>query len=173
MFIRRLILLLGALLLIGCGTASAPTTPTAGEPAPPLALPTLDGEIVALDSLRGNVVLVNFWASWCEPCTREMPLFQQWHEQYEAEGLRILGVDTLHQDQLAAVEAFIQEREITYPILLDEEGDTSRQWLIRGLPRTYVVDREGIVRALHIGEFEQSDFEQQVLPLLEQQASTP
>ncbi len=153
--------------LVGCGF-SAPDTPTLGAPAPPLELPTLDGETVQLDALRGNVVLVNFWASWCEPCTREMPRFQQWHEQHHADGLTILGVNTLYQDQRAAVDDFLRMQSVTYPILTDEEGQTSQQWLVRNLPYSYVIDRDGVVRFLKLGEVTEQELNDQILPLLEQ-----
>jgi thiol-disulfide isomerase/thioredoxin len=172
MLVRLLPIILLALVLGGC--ASTPATdagaPVALEaPAPPLALPTLDGtQTVDLEDLRGNVVLVNFWASWCEPCKREMPLLQQWHQQYSDAGLVVLGVDTLYQDERAAAEAFVQTNNITYPILADEAGDTQQPWLIQGLPRTYVIDRDGVVRALKLGEFTQADFDAQVAPLLAQ-----
>jgi thiol-disulfide isomerase/thioredoxin len=172
MLVRLLPIILLALVLGGC--ASTPATdagaPVALEaPAPPLALPTLDGaQTIDLEDLRGNVVLVNFWASWCEPCKREMPLLQQWHQQYSDAGLVVLGVDTLYQDERAAAEAFVQTNNITYPILADEAGDTQQPWLIQGLPRTYVIDRDGLVHALKLGEFTQADFDAQVAPLLAQ-----
>lgn len=170
MFVRRFITIIFTVVLVGC--ASTPTANTGAPvavqaPAPPLALPTLDGtQTVDLQALRDNVVLVNFWASWCEPCKREMPLLQQWHEQGSDAGLVVLGVDTLYQDDRAAAEAFVEANNITYPILADEAGDTSRQWLVQGLPRTYVINRDGVVQALKLGEFTQADFNAQVAPLL-------
>ncbi len=168
MIVRFWLLILFGVVVVGC--ASTPGADTAAQaPAPPLALPTLDGtQTVDLEDLRGNVVLVNFWASWCEPCKREMPLLQQWHQQYSDAGLVVLGVDTLYQDERAAAEAFVQTNNITYPILADEAGDTQQPWLIQGLPRTYVIDRDGVVRALKLGEFTQADFDAQVAPLLAQ-----
>lgn len=167
MLVRLFPIMLLACALIGCASTPASTSPTVGSPAPPLALPTLDGgQTVDLASLRDNVVLVNFWASWCEPCKREMPALQQWHEQHADQGLAVIGVDTLYQDDRAAAQLFVQTNNITYPILADEAGDTSRQWLIQGLPRTYVIDRDGVVRALKLGEFTQADFDAQVVPLL-------
>jgi len=170
MIVRFSLLILLAFALIGCASTpatTAATSPTVGSPAPPLVLPMLDGtQTVDLATQRGNVVLLNFWASWCEPCKREMPALQQWHAQYGDQGLAVIGVDTLYQDERAAAEAFVQTNNITYPILADEVGDTSRQWLIQGLPRTYVLDRDGVVRALKLGEFTQADFDAHVTPLL-------
>lgn len=165
MIARCFTLLIVLCLLVGCGS-STPDTPTLGEPAPPLELPTLDGDTVQLDSLRGNVVLLNFWASWCEPCTREMPRFQQWYEQHQSDGLVILGVNTLYQDQRAAVDEFLRMQPVTYPILIDEQGETSRQWLVRNLPYSYVIDRDGVVRFLKLGEVTEQELNEQILPLL-------
>ena len=169
MIVRFFLLILLACALIGCAStpATIATSPTIGSPAPPLALPTLDGtQSVDLQTQRGNVVLLNFWASWCEPCKREMPALQQWHEQYADQGLAVIGVDTLYQDERAAAQSFVQTNGITYPILADEAGDTRQPWLIQGLPRTYVIDRDGVVRALKLGEFTQADFDAEVVPLL-------
>jgi thiol-disulfide isomerase/thioredoxin len=170
MIVRLWVFILFAVVLVGCTSTPATNAgaPVAVDaPAPPLALPTLDGtQAVNLQELRDNVVLVNFWASWCEPCKREMPLLQQWHEQYRDAGLVVLGVDTLYQDDRAAAEAFVQANNITYPILADEAGDTRQPWLLQGLPRTYVIDRDGVVQALQLGEFTQADFDAQVAPLL-------
>lgn len=170
MVVRCFISIILTFASVGCASTpatTAATSPTIGSPAPPLALPTLDGmQTVDLETQRGNVVLLNFWASWCEPCKREMPLLQQWHEQYRDAGLVVLGVDTLYQDDRAAAEAFVQANNITYPILADEAGDTRQPWLIQGLPRTYVIDRNGVVQALQLGEFTQADFDAQVAPLL-------
>jgi peroxiredoxin len=173
-----MLLALLALVLAACSStpnAAAPATgspgsaaPAPGAPAPPLVLPTLDGSTtVRLDELRGKVVLVNFWASWCEPCTREMPQFERWHEQYKDAGLVVLGVNTLYQNDRAAVEQFLHDNNITYPIVVDEDGDTTHRWLVPQLPRSYVVDRDGTVRFVKIGEFTERDFSEQVLPLLQ------
>jgi DsbE subfamily thiol:disulfide oxidoreductase len=170
MVVRCFISIILTFASVGCASTpatTAATSPTIGSPAPPLALPTLDGmQTVDLETQRGNVVLLNFWASWCEPCKREMPALQQWHAQHAEQGLAAIGVDTLYQDDRAAAEAFVATNGITYPILADEAGDTSRQWLIQGLPRTYVIDRDGVVRALKLGEFTQADFDAHVVPLL-------
>lgn len=151
--------------LVACGALS-PLAPTVGQPAPDFSLPSLDNTPVRLSDLRGQVVIVNFWASWCPPCVNETPRLVQWQAQHGAAGLQVIGVDTLFQDSREAVEEFVEEQKVTYPILLDDTGDVSKQWSARQLPRSYVIDRAGVVRYLRIGELTESDLEAQVLPLL-------
>jgi cytochrome c biogenesis protein CcmG/thiol:disulfide interchange protein DsbE len=167
--IIRLMVLVGLLaLLVGCASAtSQPAPPAVGAAAPDFALPTLEGGTVRLGELQGRVVIVNFWASWCPPCVNETPRLVRWHEQYQAAGLAVVGVDTLYQDSRDAVEAFTEERQVSYPVLLDDVGKISQQWQARQLPRSYVIDRDGLVRFVRIGELTERDFTEQVLPLLQ------
>lgn len=151
---------------MGCAGPGAGGAPRAGAEAPPLALDTLDAGRVSLADLRGGVVIVNFWASWCEPCVVETPRLQRWFEQHQAAGLHILGVNTTHRDSQDAVRAFAQEYAVTYPVLLDLDGAASERWRIQQLPRSFVVDREGVVRFVRIGELTERDFEAQIAPLL-------
>jgi cytochrome c biogenesis protein CcmG/thiol:disulfide interchange protein DsbE len=162
---RLFCLLSIALLLVACAGRD-PAMPAPGAPAPPLVLPTLNDDTVRLADFQGQVVLVNFWASWCAPCIREMRRLQQWHAQHNADGLVVLGVNTLFQDSRTAVEAFLQDNKITYPILVDKQGELSRQWLAQQLPRSYIVDRQGMVRFTHLGEITERDFEAHIAPLL-------
>jgi cytochrome c biogenesis protein CcmG, thiol:disulfide interchange protein DsbE len=172
--ILRLTLAMGLHLLLGACAASTSqqAQPIVGAAAPDFVLPTLSGETLRLSELQGRVVIVNFWATWCPPCLNETPRLVRWYEQHQAEGLAVLGVDTLYQDSRDAVEAFTREQQVSYPVLLDDVGEISRQWQARQLPRSYVIDRAGMVRFVRIGELTERDFEQQVLPLLRQAAGT-
>ena len=146
--------------------AAGPASPKVGEPAPDFTLPLLDGGSVKLADRQGQVVIVNFWASWCGPCVNEVPRLVRWYDEHRAEGLEILGVDTLFRDSRADVEAFVRDNGVTYPVPVDEEGEVSAQWLAQLLPRSYVLDRQRVVRFMRIGELTDDDFETQVLPLL-------
>ena len=151
---------------MACGSA-APAAPALGRPAPDFTLATLEDAPVQLSALRGQVVIVNFWASWCAPCINEMPRLAQWEQTHGADGLRVLGVDTLFQDSRQSVSDFVKQTGATYQILLDDSGTTAKQWGARQLPRSFVIDREGVVRYVRVGELTDDDMKQQVLPLLD------
>lgn len=170
--IRQLILPRTAWLVVLCLLSACTTTSRSAEPpvvgaaAPTFALPQLDGTTVDLADLHGKVVIVNFWATWCAPCIEETPRLIQWREQHQAEGLEVLGVDALVRDSREAVEAFVQQYGVTYPIVLDEEGGIVAQWLAQQMPRSYVLDRDGVVRYVRIGGLTEKDFAQHIQPLL-------
>lgn len=116
-----------------------------GDPAPPLSVVTLEGEAVTLDDLRGQVVLVNFWATWCPPCRVEMPGFQRIYEDYADQGFVILGLSTdVGSD--APVRAFLDEREITYPVALVGTREKQAFGGVPLLPTSILVDRQGKIR---------------------------
>lgn len=165
--IRYSTLVLSLLLALAACGSSTPVPVTVGDAAPSFTLQTLDNGSVSLAEQQGKVVLVNFWASWCEPCVRETPRLVQWQVQHADAGLQVLGIDTLFQDSRDAVAEFVNEQRVTYPILLDDTGATTRQWAAQNLPRSFVVDRAGIVRYFKIGELTEEDFTREVLPLLE------
>ncbi|MFN8556206.1 MAG: TlpA disulfide reductase family protein [Dehalococcoidia bacterium] len=128
--------------------------PVRGQPAPDFALRSLDGQSVRLSELRGQVVLVNFWATWCGPCRAEMPDLQAVYEQEKAD-LVVLAVNV---EGTSAEEArrlsidFRDEMGLTFPIVLDSpDGAVFKQYKLRGLPDSFFVDREGIVREVSYG----------------------
>ena len=122
------------------------------EPAPAFALRSLDGDVVSLDDYRGQVVLVNFWASWCPPCRVEMPGFERVYRQRRDEGFVILGIATdTHAE--GAIREFIAEHDITYPILLADRAVIQEYGGIRALPESFLVDRDGRIRHRVIGYF--------------------
>ena len=119
-----------------------------GTQAPPLRLPALAGGEVALDSYRGRMVLVNFWATWCPPCVEEMPSLERLHRALAGEGLVVLGVSV--DDDGAALEAFVRRAGVTFPILRDPGArGPAAAWRTTGWPETFVLDRSGrIVRKI-------------------------
>ena len=130
---------------------SAIQVPQEGFLAPDFELVSLEGELVSLSELRGKAVLVNFWATWCPPCRSEMPAMQQVFDEYGTEKFVILAVNRTHQDRSQDVETFVLERELTFPILLDNTGDVSNQYQVRSLPTSYFIDPDGIIREVVIG----------------------
>ncbi len=113
--------------------------------APQLRLKTLDGGEIDISALRGRVVVVNFWATWCPPCVEEMPTIQKLWEETHDSGLDVLAVNV--GEPVEAIEAFLQDFEPTldFPILLDLQGEAFQAWEMRGLPKTFVIDRRGRV----------------------------
>jgi peroxiredoxin len=124
----------------------------AGEPSPDFTLGTLDGGQITLSSLRGHPVLINFWASWCVPCRLETPELVRAFEAHKAEGLTVLGVNMTSQDVITGVRAFVQEFDVTYPVLLDESGDVSdKLYHVVGIPTSIFVDQTGAMVRVQIG----------------------
>lgn len=125
--------------------------PREGFPAPDFTLVSLSGRPISLSSLRGQVVVINLWASWCGPCQAEMPAIERVYLSERSHGLAVLAVNTTFQDSEASARAFAQRLGLTYPILLDRDGSVSKTYLLRALPTTYIVDRRGIIRAVVLG----------------------
>lgn len=128
-----------------------PPSPREGFSAPDFALETLAGDQVALSDLRGKVVLVNFWASWCPPCRAEMPAIEAVYRSHKDLGLEVLAVNTTNQDDQAAAAAFVQELQLTFPVPLDRTGAVSASYNLRGLPSTYFIDGQGVIRTVVVG----------------------
>jgi cytochrome c biogenesis protein CcmG/thiol:disulfide interchange protein DsbE len=139
------------------------------EPAPELELPTLDGDRrQSLADYRGQVVVLNFWASWCLPCRDESPLLQRWHERIAGQEATMLAVSVLDVDEDA--REFIEEYGLTYPQLRDGPGDTMDDYGIAQLPETFVIDRAGRIAAVRRGPVDDQFMREQVLPLLREPA---
>ena len=119
--------------------------------APPLRLPNLDEEVTDLDSLRGNVVVVNFWATWCPPCRREMPSLERLKNQMETEGVTVLAVNI--GEDVDTVFSFLGtiEPAPTFPLLFDEDAASLDDWGVKGLPTTFVVTPDGSVAYRAVG----------------------
>ena len=118
-------------------------------PAPDFALKDLQGNLVVLKDLRGRVVFLNFWATWCPPCRVEMPSMERLYQELKDRGFVMLAVDMQENEKL--VEAFISSLSLSFPALLDLDGDISFLYGIRGLPTTYIIDREGKIIGKAVG----------------------
>lgn len=126
-------------------------SPREGFAAPGFELNLLGGGSVELSALRGKVVVINLWASWCPPCRAEMPAIQRVYDAHKDRGLEIIAVNTTFQDNEAAAAAFVNEFGLTFPIALDRTGEVSNRYLLRALPTTFFVDAEGVIRKIVIG----------------------
>jgi len=117
--------------------------------APDFTAPTLANRTVSLAALRGNVVLVNFWASWCLECRSEMPAFERLHRKFASRGLAIVGVNAREGTDVA--RRYASELRLTFPIALDPRGDVGARYGVIGLPTTFLIGRDGRAAALAIG----------------------
>jgi len=117
--------------------------------APDFTLKDLQGSQVTIKDFRGKVIFLNFWATWCPPCRREMPSMERLYKQLKDRGLVILAVDMQESEKL--VKAFMSDFSLSFPALLDRNGDISFLYGIRGLPSTYIIDREGQIVGKAVG----------------------
>ncbi len=118
-------------------------------PAPDFSLTGRDGNVVQLSNLKGNVVLINFWATWCAPCRQEMPLLDAIYKKYNRLGFEMLGINV--EDDAKGAERYLKETPVTFPILFDPSGKVSKQYNVKAMPSTVLVDRQGNVRHVHFG----------------------
>lgn len=148
--------LLAFLLVAGLGVALLkPKTggdgdPMLHKPAPTFALKTMDGTTLSLDSLKGRPVVLNFWASWCEPCREEAPLLQQLAQQQKAGGLAVVGV-LFNDKDTRRINDFVGQYGLGYPNLRDDNLDVSVNYGIGGVPETFFIDKGGVIQAIDRG----------------------
>lgn len=141
--------------------ANLPASPSIGSAAPGFTLQDLQAEEFSLHEMRGKIVVLNFWATWCAPCKFEMPFFEQLYTSGRP-GLEIWGIN--FDEPPLQVENFVKELDLSFPILLDPGGKIQKLYRVRGYPTTYVIDEEGVIRFHHIGLIT----EQQLTDYLEQ-----
>jgi thiol-disulfide isomerase/thioredoxin len=117
--------------------------------APTFALPSRGGDTVTLEKLKGQVVMINFWASWCGPCRTEMPLLDQMYKRYSSLGFTLLGVNV--ESDTKDAEKLLQQVPVSFPVLFDKENKVSKLYEVNAMPSTVFIDRKGNVRYLHRG----------------------
>jgi len=145
LFIKQFIAtLLTGILLVMPVTAGV----MSGE-APDFTLKSNSGQNIRLSELRGEVVLINFWASWCGPCRQEMPVLDELHNQYKALGFTVLGVNVEENPQQA--RKLLKDMPVSFPVLFDDSSVVSKQYDVIAMPSTVLVDRNGNMRYLHKG----------------------
>ena len=139
-----------------------------GDAAPAFGLPRLsDGSMIALEDLRGRVVLVNFWATWCKPCEDEMPAMENLYRELSSHGFELLAISV--DDSAETVEAFREKLGISFPILLDPDQVAARRYQTTGFPESVLVDSEGIIVERYVGprEWDHPDYVRRVQRLTE------
>ncbi len=167
------------LFLVGLALTEAPliTRLAQGTPLSPVprngsrilnfALPTAAGESIATDQFAGKVLIINFWATWCQPCREEMPTLQSVYDKYRERGLALLGVN--YGEGSDAVVGYVREIGVSFPIVLDRDMTVGQLYRVQGLPTTIFVDRQGIVRDMVLGgPMSASYIESKIRPLLDE-----
>ena len=142
-------------------SAARPDAPSGkvevGAPAPGYRTVSLAGDSVSLAAQRGNVVLLNIWATWCHPCRTEIPELQAIHAKYQARGLALIGVSVDADGSDDAIRAFMTDFRMTYPIWRDPDERVSTQFLVIGVPATFLIDRAGVLRWRKTGPIQPRD----------------
>ena len=178
------LMLLAAVVLIlgGIGTlvwlswktaAPQPTTNSYGAPAlaqqggtvTDFSIGSLAGGNLALSDFAGEVVIMNFWATWCPPCRAEMPGLNRFYETHRGKGLVLLAINV--EEGVELVRPFIQNNNFTFPVLLDEQGRVAQQYSTRSYPTTFIIDREGVIQHVQTGIISEDELARIVLPLLQ------
>lgn len=151
----------GSLLLLlastGCGRGEALRAPAVGAQAPEYAAIDPSGAPVSLSTLRGQVVVLNVWATWCRPCLEEIPELTSLHTTYAAKGVRVVGVSLDAAGMGNDVTDFAAAHQMPYEIWLDPDRHVSVKFLTVGVPETFVIDRTGVIRARVIGALRSGD----------------
>ena len=164
--IRRALLV--AFLVASFTMATAQSAPAAqnllNKPAPDFTRHDLHGHALHLAAFRGKVVLLNFWATWCAPCQVEMPVFAAWQRQYSPQGFAIIGISM--DDDAAVARRLVQRLKLDYPVAMGDARLGLRYGGVLGLPLSYLIDRNGVVRARFQGETDVKSMENQMRALL-------
>ena len=121
----------------------------ASAAAPDFTLPTRDGGSLSLDQLKGQVVMINFWATWCGPCRQEMPLLQQIQSKYEPLGFTLVGINV--EPDSDAAKTWLAQVPVSFPILFDPQNKVAESYGVQGMPSSVFIDRSGNVRFVHRG----------------------
>ena len=136
--------------LAACTTTQAPLEAWGDKPTPALEVQTIKGAPVSLKALQGQVVVVNFWASWCEPCMAEMPSLARLGERMKGKPFRLVTVN--YAESREKIDLFLAKTGLDLPVVADHQGDAADAWGVGGLPMTFVVDKSGRVRYRSFGE---------------------
>lgn len=158
------LLALGAFYITACRSNNVEER----EIAPDFTLSDLDGNEVSLSDFKGKVVFLNFWATWCPPCRNEMPSMEALYQKLKDKDFELLAV-SLDRQGSSAVKPFIRDYGLTFPILLDLDGKVARTYRVRGIPSTFVVDKEGLIAERIVGarDWQTPDSIEKFLSLIE------
>ncbi len=157
----------------GCGAAAGgpnsaveSTHPLVGQSGPVFALDRVAGGSFDMAKLRGKVVVVDFWATWCEPCKKSFPKLQELYVKYQASGIEIVGIS--EDDEKTGIPEFTSTYGAKFPVVWDSGKKVAGKWQPKSMPATFIVDRNGVVRFAHLGyhDGEEAEIEKEVKSLL-------
>jgi cytochrome c biogenesis protein CcmG, thiol:disulfide interchange protein DsbE len=140
--------------ILGLGACTPPATATLGERVPPYAAATLEGDRISLADLRGEVVLLNLWATWCWPCRREMPSLEALHREMEGSGVRVVAVSIDPAGATGEIRDFLDELGLTFTVLHDPEQEIAGVFQPAGVPETYLIGADGVLLKRWIGRID-------------------
>jgi thiol-disulfide isomerase/thioredoxin len=157
--VMRIRPVLAAALALAAAPESPATTlvPWSGSKTPPLELADAEGRARNLSEWRGKTVVVNFWATWCEPCRDEMPSLERLRKRMDERAFDVIAVNVGESPERVA--RFTRDVPVSFPILYDRERETARRWTVRGYPTSYVIGPEGRIRYYYVGELDWSSDE--------------
>ena len=141
----------------GCTMPDASSRVAVGAPAPSYRAVSLEGDSVSLAGLRGKVVLFNVWATWCHPCRDEIPELRELHARYQSRGLELIGVSVDADGSDDVIRSFMRDFQMHYPIWRDPGERVSTRFLVIGVPATFLIDRDGILRWRKTGPIQPRD----------------
>lgn len=150
---------------------SAKQNVPARKPAPEFSLQDAEGKSVQLSSLRGKVVLLNFWATWCGPCALEIPWFIEFEQDYRSRGLEVVGV-SMDEDGWQAIKPFVQQHKMNYRVLLGNDSVGQLYGGVDSLPTSFIIDRQGNVAYVHVGLVGKNEYQDEIQNLLASGTST-
>ena len=164
-YIFKTIILIGFTLVFSTSVTYAASQKISGKAAN-FTLKSRSGKNIKLSELRGDVVMLNFWASWCGPCRKEMPLLEKIHKKYKRLGFTLLGVNV--EQNSSAAKKYLKDVKVSFPILFDRTNKTSKLYDVSAMPTTILIDRNGNKRFLHKGYKPgyENDYKKQIKKLL-------
>jgi peroxiredoxin len=137
-----------------------------GDTAPVFTLADVHGNMVTLDSLKGKVVLLNFWAPWCRSCKEELPDLDGLHKKYSSRGFTVLSICI--ERSVSAVSEYLEKRQVSFPVLVDKNSEVAEAYFFSGLPASFLIGKDGIIRYRHVGSGKEilKMYEQEITDLL-------